>query len=96
MAGAIKAGRIAPEHLRFMLLAYGLGHAYRVVSIDEIAQEISHVKKEEIRSGLDRLAEEGLVTRFSGRFCFNRAIPEEVRRIIEQSVTISGTLKARL
>jgi RIO-like serine/threonine protein kinase len=95
MSAAFRRSNIAPEHIRFMLLAYGLEHSFRVVSIDEIAQEIAHVKREEIRGELDRLAEEGLVTRFSGRFCFNRVIPESVRRIIEQSVTTSGTIRAR-
>jgi len=95
MAAMIRAGKISTEQLRFMLLAYGLEHAYRVVGVDEVAQEVPHVKKGEIRAGLDQLADEGLVTRFSGRFCFNRAIPEDVRRLIEETVSTSGTMKAK-
>ena len=93
MAAALLGSGIAPEHLRFMLLAYGLEHAFRVVSVDEIAHHIPHARREEIRNGLDSLAEEGLVTRFSGRFCFNRVIPEEVRRTIERRVSASGTIR---
>jgi len=93
MAAAYKNSKIAPGQLRFMVLAYGLEHAYRVLSIDEIAQEMPHVRREAIRSELDRLAGEELVTRFSGRYCFNREIPLELRRAIERIVTASGTIK---
>ena len=78
-----------------MLLAYGLEHAFRVLSLDEIARGIPHARKEMVRAELDRLAEEGLVSRFLGRYCFNREIPAEVRRSIEQTVTLSGTIRAR-
>ncbi|HXG95156.1 MAG TPA: hypothetical protein VNN73_22660 [Blastocatellia bacterium] len=95
MAATFASSQIAPEQLRFVILAYGIEHAYRIVSVEEVAHEIKHVRREEIRKELDRLAEEGLLTRFSGRYCFNRAIPDNLRRTIEQTVTTSGTLKAR-
>jgi hypothetical protein len=33
------------------------------------------------------------VTRFSGRFCFNKAIPPEIRQSVEAAVTPSGTVR---
>src|SRR5689334_20853746 len=69
---------IAPESLRLILLAYGIDHSYRVVGIEEIAQSVPHARRDEIREVLDRLAKEGLVTRFSGRYCFNKSIPAEL------------------
>lgn len=86
---------IAPESLRLMLLAYGMDHAYRVVSLEEIAHSIPHVRRDEVRDVLERLAQEGLVTRFSGRYCFNKAIPVELRHNIERVITPSGTIRKR-
>jgi len=86
---------IAPESLRLMLLAYGMDHAYRVVSLEEIAHSIPHVRRDEVRDVLERLAQEGLVTRFAGRYCFNKAIPIELRQNIEQLITPSGTIRKR-
>jgi RIO-like serine/threonine protein kinase len=86
---------IARENLRLMLLAYGMNHAYRVVSLDEIAHSIPHVKRDEVRDVLEDLAHEGLVTRFSGRYCFNKAIPVELRQDIERLITPSGTIRQR-
>jgi hypothetical protein len=86
---------IAPESLKLMLLAYGIDHAYRVVSLDEIAHSIPHVRKDEVREVLEFLAQEGLVTRFSGRYCFNKAIPPELRQEIERLITPSGTIRQR-
>lgn len=94
MAAAF-GNHIAPESLRLMLLAYGMGHAYRVVSLEEIAQSIPHGRRDEVREVLERLAQEGLVTRFSGRYCFNVAIPIEVRHNIERLITPSGTIRQR-
>ena len=94
MAAAYTHFKIAPEQLRLLVLAYGLEHAYRVLCLDEIAQEMPHVRREAIRGELDRLAGEELVTKFSGRYCFNREIPAELRRAIERIVTASGTIKA--
>jgi len=84
---------IAPESLRLMLLAYGMNHAYRVLSLEEIAHAIPHVRRDEVRNVLEKLALEGLVTRFSGRYCFNKAIPGEVRQNIEQFITPSGSVR---
>jgi len=91
---AARTGRlIPPESLRLMLLAYGIEHAYRVVSLEEIAHSIPHVIRDEVRDGLEHLAEEGLVERFSGRYCFNKIIPADLRRDIEQLITPSGTIR---
>jgi len=86
---------IAQESLRLMLLAYGMDHAYRVVSLEEIAHSIPHVRRDEVRDVLEHLAQEGLVTRFSGRYCFNKAIPVELRHNVERLVTPSGTIRQR-
>lgn len=95
MIAATFGNHIAQDSLRLMLLAYGVGHAYRVVSLDEIAHSIPHVKRDVVRNGLEDLAQEGLVTRFSGRYCFNKAIPIELRHNIERVITPSGTIRQR-
>ncbi len=84
---------VEQESLRAMLLAFGIEHAYRVISLEEIAHEIPYAKKHEVRSLLEDLAREGLVTKFSGRYCFNKAIPVELRHSIERLVTPSGTIR---
>jgi uncharacterized protein YpbB len=86
---------IAPENLRLLVLAYGMDHAYRVISLEEIVHSIPHVKRDEVRDVLECLAQEGLVTRFSGRYCFNKAIPFELRHNIEEFITPSGTIRQR-
>jgi hypothetical protein len=86
---------IAPDSLKLMLLAYGMDHAYRVVSLDEIAHAIPYGRRDEVRSVLEDLAQEGLVTRFSSRYCFNKAIPSELRHDIERFITPSGTIRQR-
>jgi hypothetical protein len=93
MAAMFVGIEIAPDNLRLMLLAYGIGHAYRVISLEEIAHTMPHVRKDLIRTGLDRLADEALVTKFSGRYCFNRAVPVDLRRTVERAVTPSGTIR---
>lgn len=90
---AIRGKNIAPESLRLILLAYGMDHAYRVISLDEIAHFIPHVRRDDMREALENLAQEGLVTRFSGRYCFNKAIPQELRHHIEHLITPSGTVR---
>jgi hypothetical protein len=95
MAATFRATEIAPDNLRLMLLAFGIGHAYRVISLEEIANNIPHVRRDVIRTGLDRLAEESLVTKFSGRYCFNRTLPLELRRAVERAVTPSGTIRLK-
>lgn len=92
---ATYGNQIAPESLRAMLLAYGINHAYRVVTLEEINHSMPHARSDEVRMVLERLAQEGLVTRFSGRYCFNKTIPGDVRQSIEQLITPSGTIRKR-
>jgi hypothetical protein len=93
MATMFISSEIAPENLRLMLLAYGLDNAYRVVTFREIARSLPHARRDEIRSELARLADEGLLMKFAGRYCFNKAIPVEIRHRIEQMITASGTIR---
>lgn len=86
---------ISPESLRLMLLAYGMDHSYRVVSVEDIAHALPHVRRDEVRAVLNHLASEGLVTRFSGRYCFNQSIPQDLKQSIEQLITPSGTIRKR-
>ena len=95
MAATFGKQHIAPESLRLILLAYGMDHAYRVISLEEITHSIPHVRKDEVREVLEGLSQEGLVTRFSGRYCFNKSIPIELRHDIDQFITPSGTVKQR-
>jgi hypothetical protein len=76
-----------------MLLAYGIDHAYRVISLEEITHSIPHVRRDEVRDALENLSQEGLVTRFSGRYCFNKTIPADLRQDIERLITPSGTVR---
>ena len=94
MTARFLESKVSPEDIRLILLRFGLSHAYRVLGLDEIAQSIGYLRKEALREGLERLANEGLVTRFSGRYCFNKAIPPELRCSVESSVTPSGTMRA--
>ena len=93
MAAIYVRGEVAPEVLRLMLLAYGLENAYRVITFEEIAHSLREFRKDDIRNELDRLADEGLLMKFSGRYCFNKAIPNEIRNHIERTVTPSGTIR---
>ncbi|HVG18418.1 MAG TPA: hypothetical protein VNI02_05145 [Blastocatellia bacterium] len=93
MAAVYERGEVAPEDLRLMLLAYGLDNAYRVITFEEIAQSLPRVKRDDIRGELDRLADQGFLMKFSGRYCFNKPIPVEVRREIERMITSSGTIR---
>ena len=93
MAAIIAGLEIAPDNLRLMLLAYGMGNAFRVISLEDIAHSMPHVSKELIRKGLDCLAEESLVTKFSGRYCFNRPVPNELRHAVDRAITPSGTVR---
>lgn len=93
--GATYGNQIAPENLRALLLAYGINHAYRVVTLDEINHSMPHVRSDDVRSILERLAQEGLVTRFSGRYCFNKNIPSNLRQSVELLITPSGTIRKR-
>src|SRR5262245_28062695 len=86
---------VPPGQLRLLLLAYGLSHPFRVVGLDEITDWIGHPDRPQVRNALEALAFEGLVTRFSGRFCFNRTIPNELRILVEQTISPSGTVRVR-
>jgi len=83
------------ENLRLLLLAYGLEHAYRVASVDEISRAVPHARRDEVREALERLASEGLVTRFSGRYCFNKPIPAEIRYNIDRLGPPRRTIRKR-
>ena len=93
MAAMFVSGEVAPEILRLMLLAYGLDNAYRVITFEEIAQSLRQFRKDQIRNELDHLTDEGLLMKFSGRYCFNKPIPNEIRIHIERAVTPSGTIR---
>jgi hypothetical protein len=86
---------IAPENLRFLLLAYGMDNAYRIVSMEDIAQSLPQINGEQLKEGLDLLAEEGLVSRFTGRYCFNKPLTNELRSSIGRAVTPSGTIRVK-
>ena len=94
MVARLFESKIAPENVRPIILGFGLRHAYRVLSFDEIAQQIPSVARIELKETLEQLANEGLVTRFSGRFCFNKAIPPNLTRHVESATTPSGTIRA--
>jgi len=85
--------QIAPENLRLMLLAYGMDHPFRVIAQEEIFQSLPHVNRETIKDMLDSLAGEGLLTKFSSRYCFNKPIPAELSRSVERTITPSGTVR---
>jgi hypothetical protein len=70
-----------------------LTHPFRVVGLDEIVDWLGHPDRPQVRNALEALAHEGLVTRFSGRYCFNRAIPTDLRILVEQTVTPSGAVR---
>lgn len=93
MASMFIRTEVAPENLRLMLIAYGLDNAYRVVTFEEILRALPHAARDEARDELDRLADEGLLMKFAGRYCFNRAIPAEIRRHIDEMITSSGTIR---
>lgn len=92
---ATYGNQISAENLRAMLLAYGINHAYRVVTLEEIKHSMPNARSDEVRTVLERLAQEGLVTRFSGRYCFNKAIPSDLRQSIKQLITPSETITKR-
>ncbi len=81
--------QIAPESIRLMLLAYGMDHPFRVIAQEEIFQSLPHVDRENIKEMLDHLATEGLLTKFSSRYCFNKPLCASVEGVI----TPSGTIK---
>ena len=67
------------DDVRLALLNYGARNSYRVVTADEVSESLIGFKCEDIRRCLDQLANEELLTRFAGRYCFNKEIPNQVR-----------------
>ncbi|HMG32491.1 MAG TPA: hypothetical protein VKM94_01030 [Blastocatellia bacterium] len=88
MSARVFQESVSIETVRLMVLGYGLDHPYRVVSLDEIVHGAGVPNRDLAKAALEVLAQEGLVTRFSGRYCFNRSIPAELRRIVEKSVGV--------
>ena len=84
--------QVAPENLRLMLLAYGMGNPYRVIAQEEIFQSLPHINREKVKEMLDQLAGEGLLTKFSSRYCFNKPLPADLGRSVERRITPSGTV----
>jgi hypothetical protein len=93
MVARLWDSKVAPEYVRPIVLGFGMRHAYRVLSFDEIAQEIPNVGRNELKETLEQLATEGLVTRFSRRFCFNKAIPPNLTRHVESAITPSENIR---
>ncbi|MFY9611116.1 MAG: hypothetical protein WAU45_21215 [Blastocatellia bacterium] len=94
MLARILENSVAPDYLRLIVLGFGLNHAYRVLGFDEIAHGLPHLGRTQLKGTLENLAHEGLVTRFAGRFCFNKTIPPELRKRVESAITPSGTVRA--
>lgn len=94
MAARLLDNGIEPEYIRLLALGFGLSHAYRVLSLGEIAASIRHVSLQDLRETLEQLASEGLLTRFSGRYCFNKAIPAELRNAVGRAITPSGSVRS--
>lgn len=93
MVARLSDTRIEPGYVKLLVLGYGLSHAYRVLGVDQIANGLPLVGRKELREALELLADEGLVTRFSGRFCFNKQVPPEIRTRVDEAVTPSGTVR---
>jgi len=67
------------DDVRLALLNYGSRNGYRVVTAEEVSQSLIGFDRDDIRRCLDQLASEELLTRFAGRYCFNKEIPYQVR-----------------
>ncbi len=75
------------DDVRLALLNYGSRNSYRVVTADEVSQTLREFNPEEIRRCLDQLANEELLTRFAGRYCFNKEIPFQLRMSLRRKAT---------
>jgi hypothetical protein len=93
MAAINVGSEIAPKNLRLMLLSFGLKNPYRVLRLQDVALAMPHVRQEELERALNQLADEGLVTRFARRYCFNKALPPKLLQLVESFVTPSGTIR---
>ena len=67
------------DDIRLALLNYGARNSYKVVTADEVSDSLIDFNRDEIKRCLDELANEELLTRFVGRYCFNKEIPLHVR-----------------
>jgi hypothetical protein len=67
------------DNVRLALLNYGSRNGYRVLTADEVSDCLSGFNRDEVKKCLDQLANEELLTRFAGRYCFNKEIPFHVR-----------------
>jgi hypothetical protein len=65
------------------------------MTLEEIVRAIPHAGKKRIAEALEDLSREGLVTRFSKRYCFNKSLPRDLRADIKQAITPSGTIRQR-
>jgi hypothetical protein len=68
------------DDVRLALLNYGRRNGYRVVTADEVSESLVEFSRDDIRRCLDELANEELLTRFVGRYCFNKEIPFQLRK----------------
>jgi hypothetical protein len=75
------------DDVRLALLNYGSRNSYRVVTADEVSQTLTEFNRDEIRTCLDQLANEELLTRFVGRYCFNKEIPFQLRTSLRRKAT---------
>jgi hypothetical protein len=73
------------DDVRLALLRYGSRNSYRVVTADEVSESLVGFNLEEIRRCLDQLANEELLTKFTGRYCFNKEIPFPIRAAARHS-----------
>ena len=69
---SMKFGSTATRQVELLLLGFGRAHAYRVFSLAEVAAAMPHISNDLLRQALDQLAERDLVTRFAGKYCFNK------------------------
>lgn len=91
----MKSGSTAADQVELLLLGFGTAHAYRVFSLSEVADAMPHISKELLRQSLERLADRGLLTRFAGRYCFNKDVPCDVRLSVEGSATNDGAAQLK-
>ena len=88
---SMKSGsKITSENVELLLLGFGLANSFRVLSLEEVSRAMPKLTKESVRQALDHLADDDLVTRFAGRYCFNKEIPSQKRRSIEQLTATSN------
>ena len=74
------------DDVRLALLNYGARNGYRVVTAEEVSESLVGFRREDIRRCLDQLANEELITRFAGRYCFNKEIPFQLRSAIRRKL----------